>query len=206
MRVRIAAASVALLASDLAGCARGGPVSDPSPSTPLSSLPPSTVPATRGPIIPTGTPADVPADRWTAIEEDLIARAVTGTLRSSRPRASPSTTAPSVPVARTVVHAGARRRDAGCGLGRRPLLRLPLRRGAAPEALHALRPGTAPDGGAAHPPLDHPADTNSPTRTLRRAPRGAENEKGTGVKPVPVLLIDRFAISSANSLSVRPSG
>ena len=43
-----------------------------------SSRPPFQT-TTPGAIAPTGTPADVPADRWTAIEDDLAARGVTGT-------------------------------------------------------------------------------------------------------------------------------
>ena len=52
-------------------------MSDPTP-TPTSSTRPPLATTTPGPITPTGTPADVPAARWSAIEDDLVARGVAG--------------------------------------------------------------------------------------------------------------------------------
>jgi len=49
----------------------------PSSSSPASPSP-STTAGTRGPIGPTGTPTDVPAARWTAIQNDLKTRGVEG--------------------------------------------------------------------------------------------------------------------------------
>lgn len=61
-------------------------MSEPSdqPSTAAASPPPSPSPSpsgagTRGPIGPSGTPTEVPADRWAAIEDDLRTRGVDGT-------------------------------------------------------------------------------------------------------------------------------
>lgn len=54
--------------------------SSASPASPAGSPTPSAA-GTRGPITPvapTGTPTDVPAARWTAIERDLRARGVEG--------------------------------------------------------------------------------------------------------------------------------
>jgi len=73
MRRQLAAASVVIAGLVLTACATGAPMPEQS-----SSRPPFQT-TTPGAIGPTGTPADVPADRWTAIEDDLVARGVTGT-------------------------------------------------------------------------------------------------------------------------------
>lgn len=79
MRRITALATVAGLALMLTACATGAPMSEPgkTPAPATSSRPPLAT-TTPGPIAPTGTPADVPAARWTAIEDDLFARGVTG--------------------------------------------------------------------------------------------------------------------------------
>lgn len=73
MRRLLAAASVVALGLTLTACATGAPMPEQS-----SSRPPFQT-TTPGAIAPSGTPADVPADRWRAIEDDLVARGVTGT-------------------------------------------------------------------------------------------------------------------------------
>jgi hypothetical protein len=83
MRVRIAAASAIVFAALLTGCASGGPVAQqPTSSEQPSSRPPFQT-TTPGPLTPTstepaGTPTDVPAARWAAIEDDLARRGITG--------------------------------------------------------------------------------------------------------------------------------
>ncbi len=72
MRRRIAAASVVALALALTACATGAPMPEQS-----SSRPPLRT-TTPGPVGPSGTPAEVPAAHWSAIEDDLAARGVTG--------------------------------------------------------------------------------------------------------------------------------
>ncbi|CAN7191905.1 hypothetical protein LJR045_000506 [Microbacterium sp. LjRoot45] len=72
MRRRLAAASAVALALVLTACATGAPMPDQS-----SSRPPFQT-TTPGAVGPSGTPAAVPADRWTAIQDDLAARGVTG--------------------------------------------------------------------------------------------------------------------------------
>jgi len=83
MRTRLVTASVVVFLCALTGCASGGPMSDPyaprPSSSPVSSPAPSSAAGTRGPIGPTGTPTDVPADRWAAIQDDLKKRGVDGT-------------------------------------------------------------------------------------------------------------------------------
>lgn len=77
MRRRFVAASVAVLALTLTACATGAPMPEQSSSRPPFQ---TTTPGAVGPsAAPTGTPADVPAARWTAIEDDLVARGVSGT-------------------------------------------------------------------------------------------------------------------------------
>lgn len=73
MRRQLAATSLAIAGLLLTACATGAPMPEQS-----SSRPPFQT-TTPGAIGPTGTPADVPADRWSAIEDDLVARGVTGT-------------------------------------------------------------------------------------------------------------------------------
>jgi len=72
MRRQLAAASLAIAGLVLTACATGAPMPEQS-----SSRPPFQT-TTPGAVGPTGTPADVPADRWSAIEDDLVARGVAG--------------------------------------------------------------------------------------------------------------------------------
>lgn len=70
----MSAASVLIAAAILTACASG----EPMPTSPggSSSRPPLPT-SSAGPLGPTGTPAELPAAKWAAIEADLAARGVT---------------------------------------------------------------------------------------------------------------------------------
>lgn len=72
MRRIIIATAAAAACLALTACATGAPMSDPSPSRPAFQT------TTPGAIAPTGTPAEVPPARWSAIEADLAERGVDG--------------------------------------------------------------------------------------------------------------------------------
>ncbi len=75
---RITASTAAIgLALILTACATEAPMSESTP-TPSSTTRPPLATTTPGPIAPTGTPADVPEARWSAIRTDLTARGVGG--------------------------------------------------------------------------------------------------------------------------------
>ncbi|MHC2997901.1 hypothetical protein [Microbacterium sp. HJ5] len=76
MRRPILACAGGALLLALTACATGGPMTDPAPSS--SSGRPGFETTTPGPVGPTGTPADVPPQKWDAIIADLAGRGVEG--------------------------------------------------------------------------------------------------------------------------------
>ncbi|MCT9818944.1 hypothetical protein N3K63_01450 [Microbacterium sp. W1N] len=79
MRRTATATALILVALGLSACATGAPMPDPTSATPApsASTRPPLATTTPGVIAPTGTPAEVPPARWSAIEDDLAGRGVT---------------------------------------------------------------------------------------------------------------------------------